>query len=83
MQPGVALVVADQRTAELRDLEGRVRSGRLKDKARIGQAAGRILARSGVARLFESEIGEASFVYQYDEAGLDYEEQLLPAATCW
>ncbi len=64
-------------SAELRALEDRVRSGRLKDKAKTGQAAGRILAHSGVARLFDVEIGEASFVYHYDEAALDYEEQLL------
>ena len=64
-------------SAELRALEERVGAGRLKDKAKIGRAAGAILARSGVARLFEVEIGEGSFVFHYDEAALDYEEQLL------
>ncbi|MGH9023878.1 MAG: IS1634 family transposase [Acidimicrobiia bacterium] len=62
---------------ELLALEARVRAGRLKDKAKIGAAAGRILARSGVARLFEVDVGEGRFLYNYDEAALDYEEQLL------
>ena len=64
-------------SSELRALEERVRDGRLKDKAKIGAAAGRILAHSGVARLFDVEIDEGHFLYHYDEAALDYEEQLL------
>ena len=64
-------------SGELAALEARVRDGRLKDKAKIGQAAGRILSRSGVARLFDVEIDEGRFLYHYDEAALDYEEQLL------
>ncbi len=64
-------------SAELRALELRVRDGRLADKAKIGAAAGRILTRSGVARLFDVEVGERRFLYHYDEAALDYEEQLL------
>jgi len=64
-------------SAELRALELRVRGGGLKDPAKIGAAAGRILARSGVARLFDTEVGEGRFLYHYDEAALDYEEKLL------
>ncbi|MFN2505064.1 MAG: IS1634 family transposase [Acidimicrobiales bacterium] len=64
-------------SAELRALELRVGAGRLKDKAKIAAAAARILAASGVARLFEVEIGEGRFLYHYDEAALDYEEKLL------
>lgn len=62
---------------ELLALEERVRAGRLKDKAKIGAAAGRILARSGVARLFDVKVGEGHFLVNYNEAALDYEEQLL------
>jgi transposase len=73
------------RTAELVErtethllaLEERVRAGRLKDKAKIAAAATRILSTSGVARLFDIEIGEGHFLYNYDEPALDYEEQLL------
>ena len=39
--------------AKLRALEHRVRAGRLKDPAKIGAAAQRILASGGAARLFE------------------------------
>ncbi len=62
---------------ELRALELRVGAGRLKDKAKIAAAASRILAASGVARLFDVEIGEGRFLYHYDEVALDYEEKLL------
>jgi transposase len=62
---------------ELRALENRVGAGRLKDKAKIAAAASRILSASGVARLFDVEIGEGRFLYHYDEAALDYEEKLL------
>lgn len=64
-------------SAQLRALEARVAAGRLKDKAKIAAAAARILAASGVARLFDLEIAEGRFVYHYDEAALDYEEKLL------
>ncbi|MFP5376866.1 MAG: IS1634 family transposase, partial [Acidimicrobiia bacterium] len=64
-------------SGELRALELRVGAGRLKDKAKIAAAASRILAASGVARLFDVEIGEGRFLYHYDEAALDYEEKLL------
>ena len=64
-------------SAALGALEERVRAGRLTDKAAIARAATKILDPSGVARLFDLEINEASFVYHYDEVALDYEEQLL------
>jgi len=64
-------------SGELRALEARVRAGRLKDKAKIAAAASRILAASGVARLFDTEIGEGRFLWHYDEGALDYEEKLL------
>lgn len=58
-------------------LEERVRQGRLKDPAKIGRAAQRILGASGVSRLFEVEIGTGRFLYHYGEDALDYEQQLL------
>jgi transposase len=58
-------------------LEERVRQGRLRDKAKIAAAATRILHQSGVARLFDVEVGEGHFLCHYDEAALDYEEHLL------
>jgi len=64
-------------SGDLRGLEARVRAGRLKDKAKIAAVAARILAASGVARLFDTEIGEGRFLWHYDEAALDYEEKLL------
>lgn len=63
--------------AQLLALEDRVRAGRLGDATKIAQAAGRILARSGVARLFETEVGEGHFLYHYDEDALAYEGDLL------
>jgi len=69
--------LVERTAAELRALERRVAEGRLKDKAKIGSAAGRILARAGVARLFDCEIAEGRFLYHYDDYALDYEEQLL------
>jgi len=69
--------LVERTAAELRALETRVAEGRLKDKAKIGSAAGRILARAGVARLFDCEIAEGRFLYHYDDYALDYEEQLL------
>ena len=71
----VELVAAT--SAQLRALEARVTAGRLKDKAKIAAAAARILAASGVPRLFDAEIDERRFLWHYDEAALDYEEQLL------
>jgi Transposase DDE domain len=62
--------------AKLLALEHRVRAGRLVDAGKIGRAAQRILGPSGVARLFDVEIGEGRFVYHYDEAAFDYETLL-------
>lgn len=64
-------------SSQLQALETRVRAGRLKDKAKIAAAASRILTASGVARLFDVEIGEGRFLWHYDTAALDYEEKLL------
>jgi hypothetical protein len=58
-------------------LEARVRDGRLTDAGAIGRAAERIVRESGPERLFELEIGPGRFLCHYDEAALDYEEQLL------
>ncbi len=73
------------RTAELVErtetrllaLENRVRAGRLKDPAKIGRAAQRILGDSGISRLFDVEIGEGRFLYHYNDTAFDYEERLL------
>ncbi len=62
--------------AKLRALEGRVRSGRLKDPAKIGAAAQRILASGGAGRLFDVEIGVGRFLYHYNEDAHQYEELL-------
>jgi hypothetical protein len=61
-------------------LEDRVRQGRLKDPAKIGRAAQRILGPSGISRLFDVEIGEGSFLYHYNDDAFDYEQRLL---CCW
>ena len=68
-------IVADTE-AKLRALEGRVRAGRLKDPAKIGAAAQRILASGGAARLFDTEIGAGRFLYHYNEDAHQYEELL-------
>jgi transposase len=62
--------------AKLLALEDRVRAGRLKDPAAIGRAAQKILGPSGVAGLFEVEIGKGRFLYHYNDPAHDYEEQL-------
>ena len=62
--------------AKLRALERRVRAGRLKDPAKIGAAAQRILGVAGARRLFDVEIGPARFLYHYDEDAHAYEELL-------
>ena len=62
--------------AKLRALELRVRAGRLKDPAKIGAAAQRILASRGVGRLFDVEIGEGRFLYHYNEDAHTYEQRL-------
>lgn len=58
-------------------LEHRVRRGDLRDPGEIGRSAERIVRGSGVERLFDLEISTGRFLYHYDEAALDYEEQLL------
>jgi transposase len=65
------------RTEEkLRALERRVRDGELRDAAKIGRAAQRILGDSGVGRLFDVEMGERRFLWHYDEEAMAYEELL-------
>ncbi len=65
-------------TAETRllALEHRVRSGRVKDPAKIGRAAQRILNTGRVGRLFDLEIGPCRFVYHYNEEAQAYEKLL-------
>ena len=56
-------------------LEHRVRTGRLKDPAKIGRAAQRILTgRAG--QLFDLEIGTGRFVYHYNDQTQAYEKLL-------
>lgn len=62
--------------AELLALERRVRDGRLRDPAKIGRAAQRILGPSGVARLFDLEIAQGRFLYHYNETAFAYETRL-------
>ena len=67
-----------QRTEErLIALQVRVRSGRLRDPAKIGAATERILSSSGVARCFEMTIKDGFFSWSYDQDRLHYEEDLL------
>lgn len=61
---------------ELLALERRVRSGRLKDPAKIGRAAQRILTNSGAGRLFDLDIGPGRFIYHYNEQAHAHEELL-------
>ena len=65
-------------TAETRllALEHRVRKGGVKDPAKIGRAAQRILNTGRVARLFDLEIGPGRFLYHYNEDNHDYEKLL-------
>jgi len=62
--------------AKLLALERRVRAGRLKDPAKIGAAAQRILGAAGAGRLFDTEIGPGRFLYHYNEDAHTYEELL-------
>ncbi len=65
------------RTEEkLRALERRVRDGELKDAAKIGRAAQRVLGDSGVGRLFDVEMGKGKFLWHYDEEAMAYEALL-------
>lgn len=57
-------------------LEHRVRTGRLKDPAKIGRAAQRILNTPRVGRLFDLEIGPGRFLYHYNEQAQAYEKLL-------
>ena len=61
---------------QLLALEHRVRAGRLKDPAKIGRAAQRILGAGGVGRLFDLEIGPGRFVYHYNQEAQAYEKLL-------
>ncbi|MHB8247106.1 MAG: hypothetical protein ACYDGN_17525 [Acidimicrobiales bacterium] len=58
-------------------LADRVRAGRLVDPAKIGAAADRILRDSGVGRCFSTSITHGVFTWDYDEAAMTYEEDLL------
>ncbi len=62
--------------AELLALERRVRAGRLKDPAKIGRAAQRILNNSGAGRLFDLDISEGRFLYHYNDHAMQYEQLL-------
>ena len=62
--------------AGLLALERRVRAGRLKDPAKIGRAAQRILAKTGAGRLFDVDIAAGRFLYHYNEDALDHEQRL-------
>ncbi len=68
--------LAARAEAELLALEERVRAGRLADPAKIGRAAQRILGSSGVARLFDLEIGHGRFLYHHDQDARLYEKLL-------
>ncbi len=63
--------------SQLIGLAERVRGGKLKDPAKIGAAAQRILGPSPVARCFTTHIGEGRFGWDYDTTAIDYEERLL------
>ncbi len=68
--------LVDRTEKQLLALEERVKAGRLKDAAKIGAAAQRILGKSGVARLFELDIADGKFMYHYNEPAHDYEQHL-------
>jgi len=58
-------------------LAARVRAGKLKDPAKIGATADRILRDSGVARCFTTQVVAGQFAWNYNQQALDYEERLL------
>ena len=58
-------------------LADRVRAGKLKDPAKIGAAADRILRDSGVGRCFTTKIVAGQFTWTYNQDRLDYETRLL------
>ena len=68
--------------AELLALERRVREGRLKDPAKIGRAAQRILGKGAVGRLFDVDIAKGRFTYHYNEQAHDYEQLLAGRYVC-
>jgi transposase len=58
-------------------LAARVRAGKLKDPAKIGAAADRILRDCGVGRCFTTKIVAGQFTWTYNQPRLDYETRLL------
>jgi len=62
--------------SELLALERRVRAGRLKDPAKTGRAAQRILADSGAGRLLDLDIGPGRFIYHHNEQAHAHEQLL-------
>ena len=60
----------------LQALARRVASGRLKRKEKIGQALGRILARSRMGKHFRFHIDEGAFRFERDEANIREEAAL-------
>ena len=68
--------LAARAEADLLALEERVCCGRLADPAKIGRAAQRILRSSGVARLFDVEIGHGKFLYHHNDDARAYEKLL-------
>lgn len=58
-------------------LAHRVRAGKLKDPAKIGAAADRILRYCGVARCFNTKVVAGQFHWTYNQDALDYETRLL------
>jgi transposase len=67
----------DRTEEKLIALAERVERGALKDPAKIGAAADRILRDSGVSRCFVTTTREGSFSWDYDQEALHYEEDLL------
>lgn len=67
-----------QRTeTQLIALAARVHARKLKDPAKIGAAAQRILGPSPVSRCFTTTISEGRFNWDYDKTAVDYDERLL------
>lgn len=67
----------EQTEAKLIALAERVNAKRLKDAAKIGAAAQRILGPSPVSRCFTTTISEGRFNWNYDTTAIDYEQRLL------
>ena len=62
--------------AGLLALERRARGGRLKDPAKIGRAAQRVLGTAAAGRLFDLDTSEGRLAYHYNEDAVAYEERL-------